>query len=718
MEKKNREIEEFLKVSGEQEEIPKGLRPENMKKLLEENTNSKKKKNFSKWYSIAAAAACLVLILFVGKNAGVIQGISKEEIKPSDQEKEQSADKKLEKVQESEEVAAEEYDTSYDDLYQFFRKREQERNQLINNVYGEAQKEMEETDGAAENAVQEEAGQQSPQADSQKKDYADTNKQEKGVDEGDIIKNDGRYLYQIISTNNGYSQAIQITDTKGGIKEVARIKGFDNVFAMYIWQDTLVAVESAWTESEETKAEKAESKKTESGSEKFKSNAIIEDMACCDIIGGNPYQKIYIYDIKDRAHPKEQHVFTVGGNYLDTRLTDGYFYCFVTHGVNRIQGREWYEDYIPVLEGEVMKPSSIYLPKGAEASNYFVMVSIDLRNPKEIKDKRAVVSTAERVYVTESNIYVADSVSDEPIEEEGIYCDKTNLIRFSYKDGMMKKEAEGSVKGRLLDDMAMNEYDGYLRMAVTVESYQKEKIVDEVFGRKMGFRTTEHKKDNSLYVLNSELKVVGKIEGLAEDEQIYSARFMGESGYFVTFRQVDPLFSVDLSNPREPKILGELKISGFSEYLHFYKDNLLLGIGMEADEDTGRTQGMKLSMFDISDPAQVTEQDKYALSEYDYSEGLYNYKAVMIDTEKNLFGFYAEGWEPKVEENREEYLLFSYEDGAFRQKMKIACDRDKNGICVSVRGTYIGDVFYLMYGDGRMEAYSLENNELIGSIPL
>ena len=109
-------------------------------------------------------------------------------------------------------------------------------------------------------------------------------------------------------------------------------------------------------------------------------------------------------------------------------------------------------------------------------------------------------------------------------------------------------------------------------------------------------------------MLNQNLEIIGKIENLAEDERIYSARFFGENGYFVTFRQTDPLFAVDLKDPKNPKILSELKISGFSEYLHFYGEDRMLGIGMEADEETGRTEGMKLSMFDISNPADVTEK--------------------------------------------------------------------------------------------------------------
>lgn len=692
-------IEEILRKAGEQEEIPENLKPEQMKKFLEEHTGEKSKKSFKKWYRMAAAAASLVLVLFAGRAVWVIQngaekqndsGIIKEESKQEAEQSEEENQKVTEDIP-SEEV----FDTSYDELYDFFQKREEEQQEFIE------RKQWASTKGDMENAETESAasdsatdmGQQSISQENGREEYADTNKQEEGVDEADIIKNDGRYLYQIIR-NADYSRAIQIVDTQDGLKEVARIDGFDNISELYVWKDKLVLFESCW--AEEAAEEKSE-------------NKVCDDVAWL----GTPFQKVYVYNIEDRENPEVEHIFNMKGDYLDSRVTEGYLYCFLTNNVNNLESRTEYENYVPVLENKAMAASSIYLPEEAQTSSYVVMVSIDLNNPKELKDIKAIVSSADRVYVTGSNIYVADSVYSEIGEKEGTYSDKTNLFRFSYQNGVFRKEAEGTVKGILLDDMAINESDGYLRMAVTVHSYKKTEIIDDILGEVIGYETTNTTKDNSLYVLNQELELVGKIEGLAEEEQIYSARFMGDTGYFVTFRQVDPLFSVDLSDPENPKILGELKISGFSEYLHFYNENLLLGIGMEADEETGRTEGMKLSMFDVSNPADVKEQDKYNLSEYDYSEGLYNYKAVMIDTKKNLFGFMAEGWNG---ENKEDYLLFSYEDGAFQQKMKISCDRDAGGIYTSVRGTYIGDVFYLMYEDGRIEAYSLADGGLLEKI--
>ena len=160
-----------------------------------------------------------------------------------------------------------------------------------------------------------------------------------------------------------------------------------------------------------------------------------------------------------------------------------------------------------------------------------------------------------------------------------------------------------------------------------------------------------------------------RVEDLAENEQIYSARFMGNTAYFVTFRQTDPLFAVDLTDIENPTVLSELKVSGFSEYLHSYGEGLLFGFGIEADEETGRQEGMKLSMFDISDNTNVQEITRLPLDKYNYSEALYNHHALMIQPNKNIIGFEAEGsdrggyWK--------DYLIFTYENDVFVQKLKI-----------------------------------------------
>ena len=211
---------------------------------------------------------------------------------------------------------------------------------------------------------------------------------------------------------------------------------------------------------------------------------------------------------------------------------------------------------------------------------------------------------------------------------------------------------------------------------------------------------------NSLYVLNDKLEIIGSIHNLAKDETIYSARFMGDTGYFVTYRQVDPLFSVDLSDPENPKILGELKIPGFSEYLHPYGDGKLLGIGMDVSEDGFTTEGVKLSMFNVTDPSNVTEENKYTIEESYGTDVGYNYKGVFVDVQKNLFGFvtYHDGVT---------YQLYTYDEA---EGFKEVMSRQLSGYEGS-RGLYIGDVFYLVSGN-MIESYSMNGFEKMDDIVL
>ena len=198
----------------------------------------------------------------------------------------------------------------------------------------------------------------------------------------------------------------------------------------------------------------------------------------------------------------------------------------------------------------------------------------------------------------------------------------------------------------------------------------------------------------------------GSIHNLAKDETIYSARFMGDTGYFVTYRQVDPLFSVDLSDPKNPKILGELKIPGFSEYLHPYGDGKLLGIGMDVSEDGFTTEGVKLSMFNVTDPSNVTEENKYTIEESYGTDVGYNYKGVFVDVQKNLFGFvtYHDGVT---------YQLYTYDEA---EGFKEVMSRQLSGYEGS-RGLYIGDVFYLVSGN-MIESYSMNGFEKMDDIVL
>lgn len=682
-----------------------------------------RKRSYKRWWGgTIAVAACLAVVLFAAGRSvdwegemSKLEGIEEQDYVAKTEE--YSSDKEAENTEMTE-------GSTYRELYQAFSGiwKEQEKMQayveeratesagvdtgagVSTNVDAVA----EDADGAASNMEASTDTSEGGAAQKGSEDYGKTNQQEETVEEADIIKNDGRYLYQVIRQNRNSKYAVQIADTKDGLKEVAKIGDFDNsIDNIYLWNDTLVVIESGWVNDV--------TEDTESGNPLNAIKGFVEDLFNANQEAGyreTAYSKIHMYQIKDRANPEEYHTFTVKGNYQDSRISEGYLYFFSVCNAYKPRLEEDYRAYVPEFDGEVLSPDKIYLPEDTDTASYLVMASIDMEQPDKFTDTKAIVTAADKFYVSQNNIYITDSKYADG-GTEGYQSDRTRIYRFSYQDGKMKKEAEHTVKGTLRDDMAMNEYKGYLRMVTTVEEQNVKEVKDDITGEIIGYDSLEFKTYNNLYVLDENLKVAGKIENLAKDELVYSARFMGDAGYFVTFRQTDPLFSVDFSNPRRPKILGELKISGFSEYLHFYSENLLLGIGMEAEESTGATDGMKLSMFDISNPSDVKEQSKLHLSEYDYSDALYNYKAVLIDTDKNLFGFHAEGYHE--EDYKYSYLLFTFEDGDFKEIMNIDCS-DSDIFSGQVRGTYIGDRFYLLCTNGRIEEYNLKDGSKLGEL--
>ena len=209
------------------------------------------------------------------------------------------------------------------------------------------------------------------------------------------------------------------------------------------------------------------------------------------------------------------------------------------------------------------------------------------------------------------------------------YDINTQIYKFYLKDATCTFVKTGTVPGSVLNQFSMDEKDGYFRIATTDST-----------------SWNDESNTNNLYVLNENLEIVGKIEGLAPGERIYSVRFMGNRAYMVTFVQTDPLFVVDLSNPRDPQVLGELKIPGYSKYLHPYDETHLIGFGENTKVvnygygDQVITDGMKMSLFDVTDPENPTEMYSVNIGEEGtYSELLYNHKALLFSKEKNILAF-------------------------------------------------------------------------------
>lgn len=690
MKEEHKEIRQYLQEKGSELMIPERVQPEQIRQLLKK---SRKKRLFS----ILKAAACFCLaigLLYAMQQATLL--FSAETPMQTERQKAAADQNPVPEILPEEKPTELAFSKeSYEQIYAQLSSHWQTIDQLSTNGIEEDALARAESESVKDLATPEQKQQVSEDA------FGRTNTQVQEIEEADQIKNDGRYLYQIASKtqtkedgNIVEQTGIQILDTEDGLTEVAFLDDFEQLEEFHLWEDLLITVEN---KAYDLRTTASSAKKT----------------PVYDLLYRDPqYHEIRIYQIADRSHPKKLKTFTLQGSYETSRIAEGYFYEISSFTASPGDGAEDYDAYIPSLDGTRMEAEQIDCPPEANGSSYLVLISIDLSNPSALADSKAILAGSGTYYVSPQNIYVAWYQSIYEQEPENIFMiqDKTRFLRIFYQNGHFYTQAEGETPGRIHNSFSMDESNEHLRVVTTVQKCFVKKITDERTGEELGYDYGEVTESNALYILDSALAITGRIEGLAEGETIRSARFLGDTGYFVTFRQTDPLFAVDLSNPEHPVVLGELKVSGFSEYLHIYGENRLLGIGMEADESTGQEQGMKLSMFDISDPLELKEVAKLPLKDYNYSEALWDHRAVLVDTQENLFGFLAEG--SQSGDYWKDYLLFSYQDDAFVQTLKIDTlleDPEYH----RVHGTFIGNTFYLLFDNGMVRAYDMERGTLL-----
>ncbi len=546
-------------------------------------------------------------------------------------------------------------------------------------------------------------------------DYSDTNVRTEGVGEADVVKTDGRYLYVLQDD----SQRVAVVDVQDGNMEPLGCAQVDSaqISEFYVEGQSLYVLSTEYPSADDSDGALSDTRYT----------------------SASPITRLDTFDLSDPAQPRLAASATQSGSYSSSRFADGFIYVFSNYLVSDVAGSEDPATYVPCIGGKAIACSDVYLPPNVTANQYLVVSAFAADNPGESVSQKAVLSDFGQLYVSASNIYVYETIyngeydimplartledeagqvdpaaegqedgslgesaegesgdgpvagSDGAFAEDGEWDNsvrRTSIRKLSFSGGEIEGAAQTKVDGVLDSSWSIDEYDGYLRLVTT--------LYDDEFNSV-----------NAVYVLNGQLELVGSIEGLAEDERVYSARLMGDTGYFVTFRETDPLFSVDFSDPENPRIIGELKIPGFSEYLHPYGDGLLLGIGMEADEETGVTDGVKLSMFDVSDPAAVSEVAKTTIEGCYHTDVFYDYRAVLVDQPYNIIGFSGYG------NQGETYFVYSYNPGTgFTRDM---AEDVNGGSWMSPRGVRIGDVLYVVKGNA-VESYSLKTFKKIDDL--
>lgn len=677
------EILTQLRKAAEEIEIPEALKPEQIEKQLQEQKKSKK---IIPWRRLGSMVAVLALVVCSGiyitvtrfdKNSGTGQtdSIAMTDTQQTVGEADETGYVDVAALGTMYHPASD-----YKEVYQILLKGYQQN--WIEDLETSA-----ETSEAASGAMNsgsdeyyysDEAKYGSADADlleSSKeggKDYSTTNLQMEGVDESDIAKIDGSYIYTV------EDKYIVITDIRDGkLEEVTRFLpkdcgAADRVMEIYVDGDQLILVvqgyETSLGESSKAGSDKENSDK-ESSDEEIAVSDDSEDSAFCYKMNGKSTTQIQVYSIVDRRNPEFEGRLIQDGYYNTSRKIGDVVYLFTQyHMTSDVVGyvEKEYTSVIPKVNGEKVAAGEIYLPESSGESGILVS-SLDVNKPDKVLDSKLVISGYAQTYISKDALYL--------YEEDYDGAMITNIAKFALDEGRISGVAATAVRGYVRDTFAINASDGYLRVLTT--DYSTE---DEV---------------NALYILDENLKLTGQLTGIAPGEEIYAARFMGNTGYFVTYRNTDPLFTVDLSDPAKPEIIGELKVTGFSEYLHFWDDTHLLGIGYESDEKTGNIENIKISMFNIENPGEVTEEAKLVLKDVDYSEALYDYKSVIISKDKNLIGLVCEDYSGSG--IKQTYQIYSYENGAFKKQAEIPGINGAN--YENVRGMYSGNVFYLWIND-------------------
>jgi uncharacterized secreted protein with C-terminal beta-propeller domain len=474
--------------------------------------------------------------------------------------------------------------------------------------------------------------------------HSGTNVQVLGVDEPDMVKTDGE---RVVVLSEGMLIVADVTGPEPRVTGRLQIGDF-SVQSLFLSGDTVLLFGSAWSPVLPL-------------AESDTSFAPVPDAAMVQLIQvdiGNEPEIVRTMDIDGRfvsarmVGDTVRLVLSSGPVGLEWSYPNGSGLRAEREAVEANQEiirnsdvDNWIPFYVVAdAAGEVIAEGTLFdcqranHPAEFSGLDMLSVVTIDIGSGLDVVDATGVLATGDMVYASPESIYVptqnwqvwqwgrTGEVDDRPQEIS------TEIHKFDIgSDRVTNYVASGLVSGYLLNQFAMDEHDGLLRVASTTspawwgdgfESESRVTVLEEQGG---------------------ELVEIGMVDGLGKGEQIYSVRFIGDAAYVVTFRQTDPLYTIDLADPKSPQLVGELKILGYSAYLHPVGDGLLLGIGQDAT-DTGQVKGTQVSVFDVGDPADPRRIDQFTLSEGSSSQVEYDHHAFLYWEQTGLAMVPVQQW--------------------------------------------------------------------------
>ncbi len=438
--------------------------------------------------------------------------------------------------------------------------------------------------------------------------YTTTNIQVQGVDEADFVKDDAGYIYIISGRNLVIVDAAPASNS--AIVSTTALPG--SASEMFVNGDTLAVFYS-----------------------KAHEVMVLPNTSAAPVPYSRPATGVVLYDISDRKNPTLAREVTVTGSYYDSRLIGDDLYVVTNEYANVYSGTP----LVPAVDEQglaTVTPEIYYYDLPMQRYHlYYTISSLSMRGDDASKAESFLAGYDTTLYVSTKNLYLAYRYTspgpaldrDVPAKiagESASPVEKTVIHRFAINRGDIKYASTGSVPGHLLNQFSMDEYKDHLRVATTVQGWSQRSSYQY----------------NNVYVLDEGLTVTGTLEYIAPEESIYAARFMGDRLYLVTFKRIDPFFVIDLSDPKNPGILGKLKIPGYSDYLHPYDANHIIGVGKETEENQWggvSTSGLKLALFDVTDVNNPVLTGKVEIGEAGSdSEALRDHKAFLFDRPSGL----------------------------------------------------------------------------------
>lgn len=453
------------------------------------------------------------------------------------------------------------------------------------------------------------------------KDYSTTNIQVENVDEADITKTDGDYIYSLSEDDIVITDVRKPEESKVVAKFNMKNDGIPQELILY--GDKLVVI----------------------GQRDFISSVIV------DVIGpgrgSKEYTNIEVFDISDRENPRSIKHIILNQPYYTSRAIDGNVYILSSGYLSKKSDDEIDISYAEDNIAKEIDLNNIYYMEDIKTRNQTIIAGIDLNHLNKGIDIKSYFIDIDNAYISENNIYIAEGgyeyddddipikwlfgfggipgLFEEIYDRDYDYDYNTNIYKFSMNGTNIEFVAKTEDEGKTINQFSMDEYNGNLRVAMYDSDGTRINIYD------------------------SKLKKIGETESLAEGEKMYSSRFIGDRAYLVTYKTIDPLFVVDLKDARNPKVLGELKIPGYSTYLHPYDDNHIIGIGMETEETVRRDingkiistsasiVGMKMALFDVTDVSNPKQISTAVIGNRRTTSAiLTNHKALLFSKERNL----------------------------------------------------------------------------------